>query len=72
MLASVSLCAQNDNFFNRWNEIGNGLDEEEPVDLPVLPGEHGGTGDVSAPLGTGLLILTAFGAGYALRKSNRQ
>lgn len=37
---------------------------------PGLPGEHGLEGDQTAPLGSGLLILTALGAGYALRKRN--
>ena len=33
-----------------------------------LPDQHGGSGDVGAPLGSGLLILTALGAGYAMKK----
>ena len=33
-----------------------------------LPTGHGYDNDSAAPLGGGLLILTALGAGYALRK----
>ena len=32
-----------------------------------LPGSHGTTNDESAPLGGGLLVLTALGAGYAVK-----
>ena len=51
MLATLSLSAQKDYFFNEWDEVGNGLDKES-VELPVLPGGHGESGDVFAPLGT--------------------
>ena len=34
-----------------------------------LPGEHGGNDDPSAvPVGSGLLIMTALGAAYAIKK----
>ena len=59
--------SQNDNFFNTWDEVGNGLDKPGGV-LPGVPGGHGGSGDVPVPLGAGLLILTALGAGYAIKK----
>ena len=36
-----------------------------------LPTEHGLTNDQSAPLGEGLLILTAMGAGYAITRRKR-
>ena len=36
-----------------------------------LPTEHGLTNDQSAPLGEGLLILTAMGAGYAIARRKR-
>ena len=35
---------------------------------PGLPGDHGGTGDVDAPLGSGALLLIGLGAAYAVRK----
>ena len=45
---------------NRYND-GNGPEF-------VLPSGHGFDNDQTAPLGTGLLILTALGAGYAIKK----
>ena len=60
-----------DGFFNNWDDVGNGLDKFDDFDNglrgggPGTPG-HGG-GDQPAPLGSGLLILTALGAGYALK-----
>ena len=71
LLASLSLSAQDDNFFNRWDEIGNGLDKAS-VEMPAMPGGHGEHGDINMPLGSGLIILTALGAGYAIKKSKRQ
>lgn len=78
VVLALVLCAnaqynmnRNDNFFTTWDDINNGLDK--PVtELPGLPGGHGGNGDVPVPLGSGLLVLTTLGAGYALRKSKRQ
>lgn len=57
---------RNDSFFNTWDDVSNGLDKSG--EMPGLPGSHGLTGDEPAPLGSGLLILTALGAGYALKK----
>jgi hypothetical protein len=57
----------NDGFFNNWKDVGNGLDRENGFGLP-LPGEHGWTNDVETPLGSGLLVLTALGGAYLLRK----
>ena len=58
-----------DGFFNNWDNATRG---EGDLTMPVVPGQHGLSGDQSAaPLGSGLLILTAMGAGYALRKRNK-
>ena len=57
--------AQTDAFFSDWSDFDN---RENGVDLPALPGDHGYTGNQNAPLGSGLLVLTALGAGYALSK----
>ena len=57
--------AQTDSFFNNWSDFDN---RENDLDLPALPGGHGYTGNQSTPLGSGLLVLTALGAGYALSK----
>ena len=65
--------AQRDAFFtwndasddlNRYND-GNGIDFN-------LPTQHGDTGDQTTPLGTGLLIMTALGAGYAVAKRRKE
>ena len=38
----------------------------------VLGGQLGGlTGDQNAPIGSGLLILTALGAGYAIKRRKK-
>lgn len=34
----------------------------------LLPGEHGLTGDQTAPVGSGALLLIGFGAAYALKQ----
>lgn len=65
----------NDNLFNDWNDIGNGLDKFDEYDNlrgggPGIP-SHGGS-DTPAPLGSGLVVLTALGAGYAMKKRQRE
>ena len=65
--------AQNDGFFSNWDDYGNGLDRTGTGnDIGfVLPASHGnGLDTPSAPLGSGLLVLTALGAGYALKKKH--
>ncbi len=57
--------AQSDGFFNNWSDFDNR--ENDDLELPTLP-QHGLNGNQNAPLGGGLLILTALGAGYALSK----
>ena len=67
--------AQTDGFFkdggssDNYNRSGSGSDPA----LPRLP--QGGVGaenaDQTAPVGSGLLVLTALGAGYAAYKKRR-
>lgn len=59
--------AQKDGFFTSWDDVGNGLNRTG-IEMPAVPGGHGGSGDVPAPLGTGLLILTALGGTYAITR----
>ena len=59
-----------DAFFNDWTQ-------SDRLDIGgfsfVLPASHGfGEDTPSAPLGSGLLILTALGAGYALKKKHEK
>lgn len=69
LVFAFGLCAnaQRDSFFNDWEDVGNGLDRTG-IEMPTLPGSHCITDDVTAPLGSGLLVLTALGGAYALRK----
>lgn len=64
-----------DGFFSNWD---NGIDNRTTtpdIDLPNGQGLVTGTdygNDEPAPLGSGLLVLTALGAGYvAVRKKRR-
>ena len=38
----------------------------------ILPGSHGGDGDVNAPLGTGIAVLMGLGAAYAVAKKRKE
>ena len=64
--------AQKDGFF-RWN--GNDEDDiyrDVTTNGLVLPSTHGtGIDYNSTPLGSGLLVLTALGAGYALKRTKK-
>ena len=56
-----------DGFFT-YDDMSGGRN----VDLPALPNTGiGDPGDVTAPLGSGLLILTALGAGYAMSRRKK-
>ena len=75
VVMTFGLCAsaQSDGFFKNSKNDGysdRGGSGSDPL-MPALPG--GGVGELNsdqgAPLGSGLLVLTALGAGYAaLRK----
>lgn len=61
---TMGAVAQNDGFFNNWSDVDN---RDNGTDLPELP-LGGQIGNQNTPLGSGLLILTALGAGYAISK----
>ena len=61
-----------DGFFNDWQDVSNGLDRDDPIYLPGLPGSHGLDGDITAPLGSGLVVLTALGAGYVVARRKKE
>ena len=67
LMVSFTANAQRDGFFNDWEDVSNGLDRDN-VSMPELPSYHGLDDNQEAPLGSGLLVLTALGAGYALKK----
>ena len=75
LVLAIGLCANaqrggKDGFFTEWDDVSNGLDKFDDFGNglrdPGFPG-HGG-GDTPAPLGSGLVVLTALGAGYAVAK----
>ena len=67
MVLSFGASAQSDGFFRSTENEGSGRDASFG-----LPNEHGLTTDAPAPLGEGLLILTAMGAGYAIARRKRE
>ena len=76
LVLTIGLCANaqrggRDGFFNSWSDVDNGLDRD-PLAMPTLPNSHGNMDDIDAPLGSGLLVLTALGAGYALKKRREE
>lgn len=80
LILTIGLCANaqrggRDGFFNDWDEMSNGLDKFDDFGNglrdPGLPGGHGG-GDTPAPLGSGLVVLTALGAAYAVARRKRE
>ena len=59
-----------DGFFNDWEQSERLMDGGFSF---VLPASHGfGADTPSAPVGSGLLIFTALGAGYALKKKREK
>ena len=75
LIVGLGANAQRDSYFNDWKDVGNGLDQFNDFDNgltrdPVFPGHNGG--DTPAPLGSGLLVLTALGAGYMVARRKRE
>lgn len=61
-----------DAFLNDWAQSDFLRDGGLGLMLPGLPGDHGLGGDVPAPLGSGLIILGALGAGYATLRRRKE
>lgn len=74
MMISIGANAQkNDGFFRNWdNGTGDRTTEISSI-TPLIPGGVPGEFDTDqeAPLGSGLLILTALGAGYAVARKKK-
>ena len=75
IITTLSLTAnaqgRKDTFFNDWSSSN---DDQWRTDLALtLPSGGLGLidGDPAAPLGSGLLVLTALGAGYAVARKKR-
>lgn len=74
MMMGLGANAQRDAFFN-WNDADNDIyrgSSNDPGDPFALPQYHGYDSDPAAPLGSGLLVLTALGAGYAVVRKGRK
>jgi len=76
IVLTISLTAnaqgRKDTFFNDWSSSN---DDQWRTDLALtLPSGGLGLieGDPGAPLGSGLLVLTALGAGYAVAKKRKK
>ena len=67
MTMAYSANAQNDAFFE-WNTAETEIFRTTGFESLLLPFSHGLDTDINAPLGSGLLILTALGAGYAIKR----
>lgn len=68
-MVSFGSKAQSDGFF-RDGGMDNSGRTENPT--PLVPsGQVGTIPDTNAPLGEGLLILTAMGAGYAIARRKK-
>ncbi len=69
MTMAFSVNAQSDGFFRDGGDAG--YRDGSGSATPLVPGGPTGTiPDTNAPLGSGLLILTALGGAYLLRKKN--
>ena len=72
MTMAFTATAQNDAFF-KWNDADNDMyrDIDNGINF-ALPTSHGLDYDNTTPLGSGLLVLTALGAGYAAARRGRK
>lgn len=68
---TLSASAQSDGFFRGGNDYSGGREISSGT-LPMLPdgsvGQYNADQPATAPIGSGLIILTALGAGYAMTK----
>ena len=68
IVMTMGFCASaQDGFFRAEADGGSVRDGGSSANL-ALPTQHGTGQDANAPLGSGLLILTALGAGYAVSR----
>ena len=61
-----------DSFFMQWEDVSNGVEYTRDGGGPGFPGNHNGNDTPATPLGSGLVILGALGAGYAVAKRNKR
>ena len=73
VMTTVFAADAQDSFF-KWNDVDNEVYRDISNGTSnqfVLPVYHGSETDENAPLGTGLLILAALGAGYTVYRKKR-
>lgn len=70
VMVSFGAKAQSDGFFRDGGMDGYSGRTDSPT--PIVPtGQVGTIQDTNAPLGSGLLILTAMGAGYVIARRKK-
>lgn len=69
IMFSMNSYAENSNIFNR--DINSEKIENTKGGFPGLPG-HGETGNQTAPLGSGMLILGSLAVVYAFSKNHKR
>ena len=75
MMMVVSANAQGRDGFFSWNDFDNEFDRDITTGSApgfVIPGYHGLDTNPNAPLGSGLIILSALGAGYAFARKHKK
>ena len=73
IMMSVGAMAQSDGFFKNYNsDVYNDRGGSDPATPGLVFPTHNTDQDPQAPLGSGLLVLTALGAGYAVARKNRK
>lgn len=76
LITNLSGRAQSDGFFKKG--INDNIYDRDisnvpsVVGTPSLPEFGGGNQEAEAPLGTGIFLLTALGAGYAISKRRKE
>ena len=64
---------KNDAFVTDWGSNNDRLWGDPTLNIVLPSGStFGGTDDITAPLGSGLLVLTALGAGYAVARKRKK
>ena len=70
MLGFTASAQGNDGYFRGFRGDDVYRDPGDALDIEN-PGGHGLTNNQETPLGSGLLVLTALGAGYAVARKKR-
>ena len=70
-LGMVSFADPGDGGMLGRGEENNQNNRETGIFTPKLP-DHGQTGNQNAPLGTGVMVLTALGAAYLVGKRRKE